>query len=76
MKIQKLGTLQPGQSGIIKEVHIQQDSRLLQLGFIKGSQIQVMHEAPFFKDPIAVLVRGTIIALRRNEANAVEVEVI
>ncbi|MBC7385196.1 MAG: ferrous iron transport protein A [Cryobacterium sp.] len=47
--------------------------RLLEMGFLEGSVVEVIHEAPFGKDPIAVRVRGTLLALRRNEANYIEV---
>jgi ferrous iron transport protein A len=49
-------------------------SRLLELGFLEGARVEVLHEAPFGKDPIAIRVRGGIIALRRNEANLIEVQ--
>lgn len=48
--------------------------RLMELGFIDGSIIELRHEAPFFKDPIAVLVRGMVVALRRYEAELISVE--
>ena len=50
--------------------------RLMELGFIKGSLIEVRHEGPISKDPIAVLVRGMVVALRRYEAALVSVETI
>jgi ferrous iron transport protein A len=43
------------------------------MGFLEGSIAEVVHEAPFGGDPLAVRVRGTLLALRRQEANAVEV---
>ena len=48
-------------------------SRLLEMGFLEGSRLEVIHEAPFGGDPIAVRVRGALIALRRNEANLIRV---
>ena len=48
--------------------------RLMELGFIKGSLVEVRHEGPILKDPIAVLVRGMVVALRRYEASLVNVE--
>lgn len=48
--------------------------RLSELGFNPGEKIKVILEAPFSKDPIALSVRGTVIALRRQEANLIEVE--
>jgi ferrous iron transport protein A len=49
--------------------------RLLEMGLLEGSAVEVVHEAPFGRDPIAVRVRGALIALRRNEANYIEVEI-
>jgi len=46
----------------------------LQMGLLEGSVIEVLHEAPFGGDPIAVRVRGGLIALRRQEANWISVE--
>ncbi len=50
-------------------------NRLMEMGFLEGTGIEVLHEAPFGRDPIAVRVRGSVIALRRNEANHIEVVV-
>jgi ferrous iron transport protein A len=49
--------------------------RLMEMGFVEGATVEVKHEAPIGHDPIAVEVRGTLIALRRNEANAIEVRI-
>jgi ferrous iron transport protein A len=35
--------------------------------------VELVHQAPFGGDPVAVRVRGALIALRRNEANLIEV---
>lgn len=48
--------------------------RLMELGFIDGSIIEIRHEGPLFKDPVAVLVRGMVVALRRYEAELISVE--
>jgi ferrous iron transport protein A len=74
----KLGTLKPGAKGLIAQVGTESISsqlvkRLMEMGVLEGSPFQVVHEAPWGGDPIAVRVRGALIALRRNEANAVEV---
>jgi ferrous iron transport protein A len=72
----KLGELRPGSRGIIAKTTgpIEILRRLLEMGFLEGSSIEVMHEAPFGRDPIAVNVRGALVALRRAEANHIEVE--
>jgi len=44
--------------------------RLLDLGFVKGSSIKVDLISPL-KDPIAYLVRGTSIALRKDQAELI-----
>jgi Fe2+ transport system protein A len=45
--------------------------RLLEMGFVESAFVEVLHEAPFGKDPIAVRVRGATLALRRHEAQCV-----
>jgi ferrous iron transport protein A len=76
-KIKKLGELQKGQSGRIMKIDQTQmkdiTDRMMQMGLIEGSDVQVIHEAPFGGDPIAVRARGALIALRRSEANLLEV---
>ena len=50
------------------------EHRLLEAGFMEGEEIEVIHHGPIGRDPIAVQVADMIVALRRNEANAVLVE--
>jgi len=50
------------------------ERRLLEFGFIEGARVEVLHEGAFGRDPIAVRVLGTTIALRRREAMAIKVE--
>jgi ferrous iron transport protein A len=47
------------------------ESRLLELGFVEGAEVTVLHEGPFGRDPMAVRVNNTTIALRRREAMAI-----
>ena len=47
------------------------ERRLLELGFVEGARGEVLHEGPVGRDPIAVRVNNTTIALRRREAMAV-----
>ncbi len=49
--------------------------RLMELGLLEGAQVELVHQAPFGGDPIAIRVRGALIALRRAEANLLEVRV-
>jgi ferrous iron transport protein A len=46
--------------------------RLMEMGVIPGVSVQVVKMAPF-GDPIEVRVRGYSLAMRRSEADAIEV---
>ncbi|MBN9042651.1 MAG: ferrous iron transport protein A [Rhizobiales bacterium] len=79
-----LGLAQRGFAGLIKAIAVGRghlgisaaeiERRLLELGFVEGAAVQVLHEGPVGRDPIAVRVNGTTIALRRREAMAILVE--
>jgi ferrous iron transport protein A len=49
------------------------ERRLLELGFIEGAEITVLHEGPIGRDPMAVRLKDTTVALRRREAMAIVV---
>jgi ferrous iron transport protein A len=75
-----LGELRQGQRAVVaklasplstEKVHPSGGHRLLEMGLLVGSEVEVVHEAPFWGDPIAVRVRGTLIAMRRSEANQI-----
>jgi ferrous iron transport protein A len=44
------------------------ERRLIELGFIEGADVEILHEGPLGRDPIAVRVNNATIALRRREA--------
>jgi ferrous iron transport protein A len=46
--------------------------RLMEMGVVPGVQIKMIKAAPF-GDPIEVRVKGYNLAMRRNEADSVEV---
>lgn len=78
----KLGELKKGQKGLIvkvccglpeKQGEHDCSSRLMEMGLVEGALVEVVHEAPFFGDPIAVQVQNTLLGIRRKEANQVEV---
>ena len=53
------------------------ERRLLEMGFSEGSQVTLMHEGPFGKDPIVVLLGSShSVALRKKEAAAILVHLI
>ena len=82
-----LSTLKKGQSAQITQVcesnlcgesllpQGELERRLLEMGFSEGTQVTLMNEGPFGKDPLVFLIRSChLIALRRKEASAILVE--
>jgi ferrous iron transport protein A len=47
------------------------ETRLIELGFVEGAAVEILHEGAFAGDPIAVRIENATIALRRREAMAV-----
>jgi ferrous iron transport protein A len=76
-----LGLAQRGFRGSINSIVVDSDHngvsaaeierRLLELGFVEGASVEILHEGPVGRDPIAVRVNNTTIALRRREAMAI-----
>ena len=50
---------------------IELERRLLEMGFVEGAAIEVLHLGLFGGDPIAVRLGDTRVALRRREAHAI-----
>ena len=79
-----LGQASAGFCGRINAIHVEEEmhglaaleieSRLLELGFVEGAEVKILHEGPIGRDPIAVRINGTTIALRRREAMAILVD--
>jgi ferrous iron transport protein A len=76
-----LGLARRGFRGHIQAIHVgdgahglsamELERRLLELGFVEGAEVEVLHEGPLGRDPIAVRVNDNTIALRRREAMAI-----
>jgi ferrous iron transport protein A len=76
-----LGLANRGFRGTIGTISVTEDAhgvsaaeverRLLELGFVEGASVEILHEGPVGRDPIAVRVNNTTIALRRREAMAI-----
>jgi Fe2+ transport system protein FeoA len=47
--------------------------RLMEMGVIPGVSVRMVKAAPF-GDPLEIKVRGYSLALRRNEAQAIEID--
>ncbi len=67
--LRPLGAVRPGQAGVVRRVAGAGDleRRLLEIGVVEGARVRVLHEGLFGRDPIAVQVDDTRIALRRRE---------
>ncbi|ELC8442576.1 ferrous iron transport protein A [Clostridium perfringens] len=46
--------------------------RFFDLGIIEGTNIKVLYDGPFW-DPKAYLIRGAVIAIRKEESERIEV---
>ena len=53
---------------------VELERRLLELGFVEGAHVELLHEGLFGRDPIAVKVDDMRIALRRKEAASLTLE--
>lgn len=75
--MKRLDELQEGEKGIIKSFNSNSDLkiRLMGLGFVKGSEIELKKIAPL-RDPIDVRIKGYDISLRKSEARNIDVELI
>jgi len=73
----RLSQARRGDRGVIVQVgdHCHHDEhalelerRLLELGFVEGARIELLHEGLLGRDPIAMKVDDMRVALRRREA--------
>ncbi len=72
--LRTLADLQPGETAEVVAVHSQgpERRRLLDLGIVPGTRVTAELRSPL-SDPVAYRVRGALIALRRNQAEQIEV---
>ena len=47
------------------------ERRLLEMGFVEGARVEILHEGAIGRDPIAVKLDDMRVALRRREAAAI-----
>ncbi len=73
-KIMTLANLEIGAVAKVKNVagNSAVSRRLMEMGIIPGVSIKIIKTAPF-GDPIEIRVRGYNLAMRRNEAEAIEI---
>jgi len=76
-----LGLAKRGYAGVIQHLNagdvgsalgdVELESRLIELGFVEGAHVEILHEGIVGGDPIAVRVQNITIAIRRREAMAI-----
>jgi ferrous iron transport protein A len=79
----RLSDARRGASGVIAKVCVDEtcqasalardelELRLLEMGFVEGAKVEVLHEGFIGRDPIAVKLGDMRVALRRREAEGV-----
>lgn len=76
MNIRPLSELEPDERGVIIRVGGSGDirHRLLDMGVVTGAEVQVERVAPL-GDPVQIKIKGYDLALRKKEAEKIQVEV-
>ena len=59
----------PAQSGGVSNQELER--RLLEMGFVEGARVELVHEGLIGRDPIAVRLDDMRVAMRRREARCV-----
>ena len=69
-----LDDLKTGQKGRVIKINAQGPfkKRLLEMGFIAGSEVEVIKYAPL-KDPVEYIVKGYHVSLRHEEAEQIDI---
>jgi Fe2+ transport system protein FeoA len=71
-----LNSLHPGESGVVEKINSVDPKlklRLLELGLLKGTTIELVRYAPL-GDPIEIKIRGFRLSMRKEEAYSVVVK--
>ena len=71
----RLSELKKGETGEIISVRVSDDikQRLLDLGFVPGTMVECLGKSPF-GEPTAYWIRGTVIALRKEEGEGIRIK--
>lgn len=61
-----------GETATINEIDMSNPSyrRILEIGFTPGQEIELINKS-IFDDPLAFSIRGTLVAIRRKEADCI-----
>ena len=71
----RLCDISPGDTAVISNMLAQGSirRRLRDIGLVEGAEVECLMKSPL-GDPVAYLIKGAVIALRREDAAAVTVE--
>ncbi len=71
-----IASLKKGQRGIIKDFSVDDvPLKLLEMGCLPGNEVSLLQIAPF-KDPLYLNINGSHLAIRRETACKIEIELI
>jgi ferrous iron transport protein A len=72
--LKRADELNIGERAVIKDIDNAHPSahRILEIGFTPGQEIELLNSSAF-NDPLAFAIRGTIIAIRKKEANCIHI---
>lgn len=71
-----IATLKKGQRGIIREFSVDTvPLKLLEMGCLPGNEVALVQTAPF-QDPLYLTVNGAHLAIRKETASQIQIDVI
>jgi ferrous iron transport protein A len=71
-----IASLEIGQRAIIKDFSVDAiPLKLLEMGCLPGNEVKLIQEAPF-KDPLYLTINGSHLAIRKEMACKIEIELI
>ena len=71
-----IASIKKGQKAIIKDFSVDViPLKLLEMGCLPGNEVSLIQEAPF-KDPLYLTVNGSHLAIRKEMASKIEIELI
>lgn len=71
-----IASLKKGQRGIIKEFSVDVvPLKLLEMGCLPGNEVSLVQTAPF-QDPLYLNINGSHLAIRKETAAQIEIEII
>ena len=71
-----IAALDIGQKAVIKGFSVQEiPLKLLEMGCLPGNEVEIVHQAPF-RDPLYINLNGSHLAIRKETAEKIEIELI